>query len=587
MTRELRILLLEDVPTDARLIEEKMREAGLVFTSRRVVSREDYSRALDEFAPDIVLADNSLPAFDALGAVQLAGKLDPLIPVIVVTGTMLDEQAINLLRAGARDYVLKDRLARLVPAVRRALADAEDARRRKATEIALKNSEQRFRTIFEQAAVGISEATLSGRYLTVNQRLCEITGYASAELLKQTLRDIIHPDDLQKINRNLERLLDGKIPEYSAEIRYIRKDSSIAWVLLMLTPVHDSSGSVHQLVTIVEDINSRKTAEQAFQDSEERFRLLFMSSQDAFMTFEPPEWRFTSCNPSTVTLFGAADKAQILGATPWELSPELQFDGKPSLEKAKLMIQTALRKGSHYFEWVHRRLDGSTFETTVLLTRLMQNGKPLLNASVRDTTERKRARVALHEALVATIEAISATMESRDPYTSGHQKRVARLAAAIAREMGLSDNVVQGVHFGALIHDVGKIQIPSEILSKPGKLIPIEFELIKTHAQSGYDIVKNIKFPWPVADMVYQHHERLDGSGYPRGLKGDAIVLEARILAVADVVEAMATHRPYRPSLGLATALQEVEGKRNTGFDPAAVDACLRLFREKGFVLEG
>ena len=191
----------------------------------------------------------------------------------------------------------------------------------------------------------------------------------------------------------------------------------------------------------------------------------------------------------------------------------------------------------------------------------------------------------LRGSLEATIGAIAATVETRDPYTAGHQRRVADVARAIAREMGLSEDAQEGVHFGALIHDLGKVQVPAEILSKPTRLTKIEFELIKTHPQAGYDIIKGIDFPWPVADMVYQHHERLDGSGYPQGLKGDAIALEARILAVADVVEAMASHRPYRPGLGVDAALREIEAKRGVWFDPVAVDACLRLFREGRFKL--
>jgi PAS domain S-box-containing protein len=189
----------------------------------------------------------------------------------------------------------------------------------------------------------------------------------------------------------------------------------------------------------------------------------------------------------------------------------------------------------------------------------------------------------LRRGLEATIEAIAATVETRDPYTAGHQRRVSNLARALGKEMGLSETVQEGLHFGALVHDLGKIQVPAEILSKPTKLTKLEFELIKTHPQAGYDILKGIDFPWPVAEMVHQHHERLDGSGYPQGLKGDAIALEARILAVADVVEAMASHRPYRAGLGLEAALREIETKRGVWFDPAPVDACLRLFRENRF----
>ncbi len=178
------------------------------------------------------------------------------------------------------------------------------------------------------------------------------------------------------------------------------------------------------------------------------------------------------------------------------------------------------------------------------------------------------------------------TLESKDPYTSGHQQRVAALARSIAQEMGLSGNQVDGLRMAANVHDLGKIAVPAEILSKPTKLNDIEFDLIKIHPQTGYDILKDIDFPWPLAQIVLQHHERINGSGYPQGLKGEEILLESRILAVADVVEAIASHRPYRPAYEIDVALDEISKNRSILYDPEVVDACLRLFKEKGFKLE-
>jgi len=192
----------------------------------------------------------------------------------------------------------------------------------------------------------------------------------------------------------------------------------------------------------------------------------------------------------------------------------------------------------------------------------------------------------LRKSLEESIQAIVATVELRDPYTAGHQKRVASLAVAIASDLGLPKEEVHGIHLAASIHDLGKIRVPAEILSKPSKLYDMEFMLIKAHAQAGYDILKGIEFPWPIANMVLQHHERLDGSGYPQGLKGDQILLGSRIIAVADVVEAMASHRPYRAALGIDVALAEIEKGRGTAFDPAVVDACLKLFREGRFAFQ-
>ncbi len=189
----------------------------------------------------------------------------------------------------------------------------------------------------------------------------------------------------------------------------------------------------------------------------------------------------------------------------------------------------------------------------------------------------------LREALTGIIQVVARTVEARDPYTAGHQQRVAELAAAIARMMGLSEESIEGVTMAGTIHDLGKIAIPSEILSKPTRLSEIEFELIKSHPQVGYDILSGIEFPWQVARMVLQHHEKLNGSGYPNGCSGEEILLESRILTVADVVEAMASHRPYRAALGIETALEEITKNKGLLYDSQIVEACLELFAQGGF----
>ncbi|TXT41678.1 MAG: putative response regulator [Comamonadaceae bacterium] len=191
----------------------------------------------------------------------------------------------------------------------------------------------------------------------------------------------------------------------------------------------------------------------------------------------------------------------------------------------------------------------------------------------------------LKTSLLDFIAAIASTVEMRDPYTAGHQRRVASLAAAIARELKLPEDQTEGLYLAGLVHDLGKIRIPAEILCKPGRLTALEFGLIQEHSNTGYDILKPIDFPWPIAQTVLQHHERQDGSGYPHGLKGEAILLEARILAVADVVEAMVSHRPYRAGLGVEVALEEITRHKGTLYDPEVVNACLSMFREQGYSL--
>jgi response regulator RpfG family c-di-GMP phosphodiesterase len=200
--------------------------------------------------------------------------------------------------------------------------------------------------------------------------------------------------------------------------------------------------------------------------------------------------------------------------------------------------------------------------------------------------ELQRTLESLRKAVGVTIQVMASAVETRDPYTAGHQIRSADLARAIASEMGLSQKKIEGLRMAGSIHDIGKLSIPAEILSKPTKLSGIEFRLIKEHARQGYEILKDVESPWPLAEIVYQHHERMDGSGYPGNLKGDNILIEARILAVADVVESMASHRPYRPGLGIDAALEEIEKNKGLLYDSHAVDTCLKLFREKGYQLD-
>jgi len=242
------------------------------------------------------------------------------------------------------------------------------------------------------------------------------------------------------------------------------------------------------------------------------------------------------------------------------------------------------------------RKDGSNIHISYSTAAVLDEEDRVIGtmAVLYDITEKMNLEMALKNSLEKmirvfnqTANALASAIEKRDPYTAGHQNRVAKLASAIAEEMGAFDNDrVDGIRTAAMIHDIGKLYVPSEILSKPGSLSDIEFELLKTHPQAGYEILQEIEFPWPIARIVQQHHERMDGSGYPFGLAGDDILLDARIVGVADVVEAMSSHRPYRPGKGTMSALMEIKATRGSSYDPIVVDACLALFRN-GFVLSG
>lgn len=221
-------------------------------------------------------------------------------------------------------------------------------------------------------------------------------------------------------------------------------------------------------------------------------------------------------------------------------------------------------------------------ELQIRLKRVLKERSVLADRN-RALADLERNMLNMRNMLEGVINAIAITSEMRDPYTAGHQRQTAKLACAIAEYLGLSKERISGIHMAGIIHDIGKLSVPAEILAKPTRLSDLEFGLIKTHAQAGHDILKEIEFPWPIAEIVLQHHERLDGSGYPRELKGDEILLEAKILMVADVVEAMSSHRPYRPGLGIEIALEEISNNSGTLYDAEVVEACIALFKEKGF----
>lgn len=283
--------------------------------------------------------------------------------------------------------------------------------------------------------------------------------------------------------------------------------------------------------------------------------------------------------------------SEVLGLPPDDLladvaafSGGIYVDDVDVYETALARCETDSVRLNQAFRWIDRT-GGTRHILLNAMPSAQEDGSVVWDGAAQDITERERLEAErkhsmeqLENSMEETIQAIAATIEMRDPYTAGHQRRVAALAQSIAEEMHLPVEDIHGIYLAATIHDIGKIHIPAEILSFPGKLGEIEYALIKVHVQAGYDILKNIEFPWPVAQMVYQHHEHLDGSGYPRGLKGGEIMLGARILCVADVVESMASFRPYRPGLGADKALEEIKTNRGKLYDARVVDMCLKLF---------
>jgi PAS domain S-box-containing protein len=330
----------------------------------------------------------------------------------------------------------------------------------------------------------------------------------------------------------------------------------------------------------------RQRAEQELVDSEQRFRGLVEQSLAGICIIQ--DGKLAYVNPRSTEILGQGTADELLGHDP------LQFTAEADRGKVAESIRQLYNKEAQNIalEFAVLRLDGVTITVGASVSAAIYHGREAIIGQIQDISEKKRAEeqilshaVRLKIAFLDTVKMATSLGEMRDPYTAGHERRVAEIAVAIATRMGLDEERIEGIRIAGYLHDIGKISIPAEILSKPGKLSAAEYSLVREHPQASYDILKNVKFPWPVATVALQHHERLDGSGYPNGLKEDEILLESRVIAVADVVEAMASHRPYRPRIGLKKALAEIERGSGTYYDPIVVHTCLRLFREQDYVL--
>lgn len=880
--KPLRILILEDVPTDAELAVAELKAAKLAFCFERVTKRTEFEQAFTAFKPDIVLSDCNLPGYSGRDALVYSRSHYPQVPVIMVTGAMGDTEAVELLKLGAADYVLKSRLVTLVPAITRALTEQKNSNERMRSEKKLRESELRYRRLFESAKDGILILDAeSGKIVDANPFILNLLSYTLEECVGKVLGEIglfgdiaaslvafeelqekgyIRYEDLPLETKsglrievefvsNLYAVGDGKviqcnirdITERKIAERAIRDEKEFSNNLIQSLPdsfflvnqqgvtlrwnrngaevlgrsaeemaksnvldfvlgpdkagiadkIKDAftAGSAtaearlqtkdgvrnyffsatkietpfgHNLIGVGIDITERKQAEETLRETKETLQSV-VENAPVRIFWKDHDLHYLGCNTAFAQDAGFVNPAELVGKTDFDMAWKNQAElyrgddtavmesGKPKLrfeepqttpDGRKIWLRTwkvpmhdanrqvvgilglyediteskqieenlrranrALRtlsagnlalvraqdedsllhavvniianEGGYGFAVVHYAPDDAEksiisrvasgvegpFDSGVRLSwadgvadelpiqkairtgvvqicrdikndpafepwreplnkrgylanialPLAQRGTPFgvltIYSSDADAFEggevslleelandlaygiaMLRLRVAqqdsaaiLRESLEQFIGVIAGTLEARDPYTAGHQRRVAELATAIAREMHLPESQIEGIRLAGLIHDLGKIQIPSELLTKPTKLSDLEFMLIKTHAQAGYEILKGVKFPWPIADIVRQHHEKLDGSGYPQGLKSDQILLESKIMMVADVVEAMSSHRPYRAALGIDAALAEIGRNRGLAYDTVVVDTCVALFKEKKF----
>jgi PAS domain S-box-containing protein/putative nucleotidyltransferase with HDIG domain len=416
----------------------------------------------------------------------------------------------------------------------------------------------------------------TGRFMRWNSNFEQVTGYTGEEFAKLTPLDLFDGEDKTVIDKAIQEVfLRG---ENTAEANILLKNGSK--IPYFFTGRRIDLSGIPSLIGMGIDISDRQRAAEELRLAAAKWRTTFDAIGDPVGLMDQ-EGNILQCNQAMADLAGKPFP-EIIGRRCWEVVHGTigPIDDCPMVRmlQSHQREESVLREGESWLK--------------VTVDPILDEAGNLTGAVhlIADITLLKRAEAQVQhsleiskKALDGTVLAVANTMEMRDPYTAGHQRQVAQLACAIAQEMGFPADRVEGMRVLGCLHDIGKIAIPAEILSKPGRLSSMEFTLIKDHPQVGYEIIKDIDFPFPVAEGILQHHERLDGSGYPRGISGPDIILEARILGVADVVEAMASHRPYRRALGIDQALEEISRNRGILYDPAVVDICTKLFTEKGF----
>ena len=594
-----------------RLAEERIapavRDVMKISSRLRTDASSEMHAELIETREDM-LVNNRISMFIFVGGVFLAIMFGTLLSRRITRNINQLLRVTELLGQGKlssrSDVTSSDELGQISSAInqmagglRSAIVSRDDLAReieiREQAEQERIKSEARFRTIFEASADTFMLLDSDG-FIDCNQATLQMFGCTDREQFlghhPSEFSPLLQPDgnssSVAAEERIQEAYMRGSVLFEWTHCR-LSGESFLAEVLLTSMPLDGKD----ILLASVRDITDRKVAERALKESEERIRLLLDSTAEAIYGIDR-EGKCFLANAACLEMLGYEDFSELDGKNMHELIHHSHVDGSPyAIEDCPVYQALETGKESHVDDEVIWRKNGSCFPVSYWTHPIYKKGRITgsvvafldITETIRTKQDLKKSHEYLRNSLEGTVSAVAKAVEARDPYTSGHQKRVAEIAVAIAHEMGLDADRIKGIYLGAVIHDIGKIQTPAEILSKPSRLSDIEYALIQSHAETGYNILKDIAFPWPVALIAWQHHERYNGSGYPQGLKGDEICLEARIVAVADVVEAMTNHRPYRAGLGIERALDEIRLNRGIFYDPEVCDACLKLFTEKDF----
>lgn len=462
------------------------------------------------------------------------------------------------------------------------LTIARDIRETKLAQEKLEEEKNRAQKYLDVAGVILIAFDKTGSIQLANNKALDVTGYSEEEIIGKNWIQLLVPQHLrEEMTRVFKSIINGEEKEYGHnENPILTKSGEERQIVWHNAVLKDADGKVTGVISSGEDITERREAEDAL-----RFTQTTADKASVGIFWLDKNWRVRYANDAACKKMGYT-KEEVLNLYVPDFDPDWDF------EKLHKHWEHLKKAGVLTFESRNMTKDGKIFPVEITDHYIKFGDIEYDFVFIKGITERKEAErkvkdsySRLRKTFGATVEALSSLTEKRDPYTAGHQQRVTKIAVKIAERMKLSQQVIEGIQVASSIHDIGKVYVPAEILSKPGRLNELEYSIIKTHPQVSYDVLKNIDFPWPIAEIVYQHHERFDGSGYPRGLKGEEILLEARIIAVADVVEAMSSHRPYRPSLGIKEAIAEIKKNKGKYYDAKVVDTCCGICTEEGWEL--
>jgi PAS domain S-box-containing protein/putative nucleotidyltransferase with HDIG domain len=601
----MKILVVDDKEEGRKLLE-----AVLIHNGYEVVSAENGKQALEILksdAIDIIIADILMPVMDGYTLLSNC-KSDPKLknlPFIFYTATYVSDEDEKLaIDLGADLFIRKpveidEFIARLNQAVRDYCEKKQSVRtgifpkieeiQSSYNRVLVEKLEKRtielenllrlynmFNRYVDDLIFWLDE---NGHFTSVNHQI-EVYGYTREEVIGKHFSEFLTPKSQIVARELFERSKKSQYSQDEYEVEAIEKDGAIVILNLRLYTIREGNKFIGRF-GIGRDITKLRKSERELKSSELRYQMLFNKIPVGVFYYNK-DLILTDFNDRFVEMLRST-REKLLG-----------------LDLNKIKDQRVLPAIKKVFEGLEGAYTGYYEATTgpaVIYAEMKcapiydENNNIIGGVGiVHDITEKHNAEERLVESLKknqkfleGTVNALASAVEKRDPYTAGHQRRVARLACAIARELNLDNGVIECLNIAGILHDIGKIYVPAEILSKPARLTQAEFDIVKEHPRIGAEILESIEFPWPVAQIILQHHERLDGSGYPSGLKTDKILLEAKILSVADVVEAMMTHRPYRPAWNIDVVLTEIISNRDILYDSKIVDACVRLFREQGF----